>query len=568
MASLETPKIKKQERNCSYTHESLVANYEGEQVVNILKNLRTSLYNDSRLGDYLSDDTQNGWQGFELFQNSIMGKNAYLTYGRKLPGRFPLTENVGMSRTTSEAKQAGETAKQCSYVVGDFHENAKKKKAKAGYNNERTVSDWKPANFVDEDKFTCWLCSKPLWVGPNVLTPQSEHKNPCYLMAVTNAGLAATRRKKHPNSVEQPGQKKTSKQYSVEGLPEEYYEGQPDILKQIRTWKLMVRGEGMAWSHAYCNNWKSQTPFMSLRHTQDNKYMYIIEYSNIREFVQGLWNKEKGEDMPTSVKNFRQTDEGEKQFFMEHEKQTAINNIIKRLIPLVCLLNQGNDIHDDMWKYCSDIIGKKDKTKRSITNILRDSDSRLSIETRIFQNCTRILAAGACTKGSNIGKVASSEEDRGEMIKNLLEQLFGTLENIQEEEEENEELNEELNEDVLFGKYIEIEGNSHAQEMAPELVEQETPKRKIAEKRHAETTAAASGTTIFTTKKKQSRLKEKYSKLPHPTSGAPKEEGGGRKRRTKRKTKKKRRTKKKKTRRKKRKRTRKKRKRTRRRKRS
>ena len=437
--------------NPDFTHQVLETNYDKEKVVDILQNLRGKIYKTTNLGPFLDNDQ---WREFQATQENIMNEHRlkYLDYMNKLPN-FDLPSNVGMGRSKSERMLGGKTADQCNYVIGKYFSNAGKEersKKKNGYNTNIEAKDWKTKNFVDDDKNRCWLCSKPLWVNDLVITPQSEHKSPCYLMALTATGLAYTCRRKHPDSVLQNNNSSNNngRTYSSEEIPEDVYKDDKDALKQLRTWKLLVRGEGMAWSHAYCNNLKSQTPFVSLKKiTQgdNNYYMYIIEFDNIKKYIKLLWSKENLDSkMPMSVQNLKKTrDNNLRTFFNKNEEQIAINNIIKRLIPLVCLLNQGSDIYHGMYKYCSDLLKTKNNSnERTISTLLRGEDNntleqkrKLSIENRIYQNCVRIVAANGCTKGSVIYKIAnqSSKRSRTLFIEKLINDLFGNrLNTIQE----------------------------------------------------------------------------------------------------------------------------------------
>ena len=86
--------------------------------------------------------------------------------------------------------------------------------------------------------------------------------------------MGATNRGRAPDSAEKM---KKLTQY----LPEDFIEDElktvkvegrtpkkdiTDKYKLYQTWKLLVRGESMAWSHPWCNNKKSQTPFISLKY--------------------------------------------------------------------------------------------------------------------------------------------------------------------------------------------------------------------------------------------------------------------------------------------------------------
>lgn len=473
--------------NPNFTHEVLRTDYKEQKVVNILQTLRRELYEQPELKRILNEN----WKEFREKQEEILNNRGfqrntsgyYLQYFRKITS-FDLPSNIGMVRSRSEKKLGGATSKQCEYVVGGYDERSKHGNNNGEYNGKLSATEWKIKNFVEDDKKKCWLCSKPLWVNEYVATPQSEHKSPCYLMALTATGLAYTCKRKMINSAQKNENDNEDKRiYWSEEIPEFVYEGQEDALQQLRTWKLLVRGEGMAWSHAYCNNFKSQTPFISLIKI-DGKYLYIIEYSNIKEYIERLWDKDKseGEYMPTSVINLKKTaDKGNVGvFFKPEEKVIAEANIIKRLIPLVCLLNQGSDIQDDMYKYCSDLLGGRTISKllRGVKESVEDR-KKLSIENRIYQNCKRISTVNGCSPGSNVRKIAdeTNEYQRSELINQLLENLFGsnleTIEEIDEKKEEEEAQKDESKDKKRSLNYsintYDKEGDDYACEMISEI---------------------------------------------------------------------------------------------------
>ena len=449
----KTPKKKTTQKDSSFTHEVLNTKYDEEAVVDILQNLRKNIYETTNLGPFLDGDE---WQNFLLLQENIMDKENlyYLEYTNKL-NNFDLPSNVGMGRSKSERKLGGKTADQCNFVIGKYHEKSGKDerdKGRNGYNQDIDVRPWKTKNFIDDDKDRCWLCSKPLWVNDLVITPQSEHKSPCYLMALTATGLAYTCKRKHMDSTSKTATMDNDRIYPRKDIPEDVYKNDNDALQQLRTWKLLVRGEGMAWSHAYCNNLKSQTPFVSLKRIQMDEsiyYMYIIEVQNITTYINILWDKDKlsMEKMPMSVQNLKKTAGDTRTFFKEDEKIIAINNIIKRLIPLVCLLNQGSDIYPKMNEYCSKLLANiRDEDQRTISKLLKGQGKtdlerkKLSIENRIYQNCVRIAAAKGCADNSKIKQISisTSPRNRALLINGLINDLFGnTISTIPEVDETN-----------------------------------------------------------------------------------------------------------------------------------
>ena len=130
-------------------------------------------------------------------------------------------------------------------------------------------------NFKQWDCHYCWLCSLPLWVGGE--KPQCEHKLPILEMVIFGAGLAGSV-DEQANIIASQKQSSTitRKSFSQE-------------------WKNLMRGEAYGWSHTWCNMYKNQLPFMTLRsieirNEKDNSVKYktfpFMEMNTIYSYVE------------------------------------------------------------------------------------------------------------------------------------------------------------------------------------------------------------------------------------------------------------------------------------------
>lgn len=410
------------------------------------------------------------WKEFLTIQADFMeelGIN-YLEWSRGFLGNFSLQEAVGQGRTKAEGKSGGNTQNQNKHTNTSFDPRARRTSSTNidAYKNETFNYKLQHDNFVENDKNICWLCSKPLFVNPKVKTPQSEHKPPCMSMALLGTGLALTEKKKQPHSQDpNPQQNQYSNQNFVEfqlqqtdgGLETPNRNTEKYILYQ--DWKLLVRAESMAWSHPWCNNIKSQTPFISLRYGYKNnkgsgsssagkelKFMYVIEENAIDKFIEKLNPSDPKKEGQREGMNYPEEDkEGygiDKDFFGSEEslssgisnrekwEKMAKRNIIIGLIPLWCLLNQGFNILENVKSFCEKLLSSsKTGNKRTFSHIL-NSNSICSIENRIKQNCARMVARGAALDGSIVYTISeiSEEDNKGllEQVKKLIDSFYGT----------------------------------------------------------------------------------------------------------------------------------------------
>ena len=311
----------------------------------------------------------------------------------------------------------------------------------------------------------CWLCSHPLWINADCTgSPQSEHKMACYLMALTANGLSKTK-KKQGKTEAYASQDRVGRRGS-----EELDQSKDNI--HLFKHKILIRAEGMAWSHPWCNNHKSQTQFISLRKKRnvDGTYtfLYVIEFHAIRTWSLDLFeksrfrsrigylksignfdgaeevlknntllwhtnnaplskaniNKELGKhpmsayhmakDSPGIDSDLSAMESNANFFWSEPNRQRAEQNIITRLIPLVCLLNQASDIEPEAFRYYSNLLGslgtgdgqqywrswstklaphemteKGEQTSESHSAKIPEPKNQTSIANRIRQNCKR-----------------------------------------------------------------------------------------------------------------------------------------------------------------------------------
>ena len=436
------------------------------------------------LGGFLS--SPDGWKKLIEMQEEFMENLEvdYLPYTSGFLGGFNLDDAVGMPRTKSEGAAGGTTAGQTHKHKAPLAAEAKKNqqqeldpKRKDAYHKERFNYHLTPANFKENDREICWLCSKPLIVNHLTGTPQSEHKPPCFSMALTGVGLAATERGKQINSGNRGGE---GKAYPNEEFIEKKLQtvtvagtstpetGLTDNYKKYQTWKLLVRSESMAWSHPWCNNKKSQTPFISLRYktlegggaAAQTVFMYVIEMDAIAEYLDRLANANStkqrtnmnyqgdtaqlsgdydpdffgSEDKYVSEEEDEEEEEdggaagepadGKVQISnRELWKKNALRNIVVGLIPLWCLLNQGFDIYGPVKELCQSLLARQDGQVRTFSELL-NNNPLCSIRIRVKQNCARMVAREAAKEGSLVYQISESS---GEKLDRLTKQLLGNF---------------------------------------------------------------------------------------------------------------------------------------------
>jgi hypothetical protein len=166
--------------------------------------------------------------------------------------------------------------------------------------------------------------------------------------------------------------------------------------------------------------------------------MYIIEDVAINEFLEELPRMTQ-QRLKMNLNELSPTEAAQRglnpDFFgATWNKAIAKDNIIKRLIPLCCLLNQGFDIENSMKYYtkgCLEVTGAiknniEDKYYRTYSNLLT-SNPLCTIENRIRQNCARLKAYGSVTLHAGQGTIPDLAEGRGDsaLVGNLLQSLYG-----------------------------------------------------------------------------------------------------------------------------------------------
>ena len=217
-------------------------------------------------------------------------------------------------------------------------------------------------------------------------------------------------------------------------------------------WKILVRAEGYGWSHGYCNQYKSQMPFISLKYKNKN-YEYIIEINNILQYLAGMfdvsqeelldyfpWYKDKPykeepafkkiyNDLPmkNEWKTISQAHQNKKN--KKAECVRAFYNIIDMLIPTYFLLNVGRGIDLDVKKVAEekfkDIGANKQRTFISEMN-------KYTIAGRLQDNIGRVL--GWLNKKNNShfrtwleGLNLKNEDDKNPISKYFDENLTGKM---------------------------------------------------------------------------------------------------------------------------------------------
>jgi len=342
----------------------------------------------------------------------------------------------------------------------------------------------------------CWLCSQPLWINADCMgSPQSEHKMACYLMALTANGLSKTKKKQAYASQTKVGRKGA---YELDQSTDNIH-----LFKH----KILIRAEGMAWSHPWCNNHKSQTQFISLRKkiNDDGTYtfLYVIEFPTIQDWSLDLFKKSRfrsrighlksigdfeaakqvlrdnpqlwhtnnapslaninaelgkhpmsayhmAKDSPGIDGDLIAMESNVNFFWSNPNREIAVQNIITRLIPLVCLLNQASDIEPEAFRYYSNLLGslgtggdgqqywRSWSTKlapHGMTGMGKQTDAtksaknpehknHTSIANRIRQNCIRWRDnAGTINTPSFVSTAADADtpDQLGDAVKDVLD---------------------------------------------------------------------------------------------------------------------------------------------------
>ena len=398
------------------------------------------------------------WKEINTIQTNSMRELhlEYLPYTKGFLGDFNLNSALGEERTTSERRAAGSTAGQTENLKVKLPVTAKAKnqknmtldKEKDAYHKEHFNYKLTPINFKENDSKICWLCSKPLIVNHHTGTPQSEHKPPCFSMALTGVGLGATNRGFQMDSGSKGAYGKTYQNTEfIEDTLKTVPGGEVNTPKSVVTddyklyqnWKLLVRAESMAWSHPWCNNKKSQTPFLSLRYSTlldgSTVFMYVIEMAAITTYLQELAESDTTQRTNMNYPNGSLPEDYDVDFFgsdsVDAESnrkkwhKNALRNIVVGLIPLWCLLNQGFDIYKPVQTYCQELLSHPDGSVRTFSSIL-NTNPVCSIKSRIKQNCARMVARQAAKEGSLVDRIYKSVGgELNALVTELLDSFYG-----------------------------------------------------------------------------------------------------------------------------------------------
>jgi len=361
----------------------------------LCKDIRDVLYSTTNLGVTLKDSN---------LGNSDIYKHILKRFGEypiNLPNRRSLrlsTEDLtGSARSTTERYVGQSTAGQCKSVNGDFNKSSK----------SNTVGAWSPDNFRVWEKNNCWLCGKNVSINPVTIkkvqkkkgkkkkswrhkTPDCEHKLAMMLMILIGAGLKKSKLKgqSHQDS------NQAKKRYN-------YKAGKTPPL-----WKLLVRSEGYAWSHTYCNQFKSQIPFINLKQKGDD-YEYVIEINNIVQYLGVMFGLDEAQkkqvsgldtlvensnwdnlyvNMKTHWRREHNVDDNTKL----HDAQYAFNNIIRMLIPTYVLLNIGKNIQSETNIFCMNQL--KNNNKHIKNRSFVQKTQKVGIQERLIDNRNRMNA--------------------------------------------------------------------------------------------------------------------------------------------------------------------------------
>ena len=385
----------------------------------ICREYRQALYNKTILGE----EMKNNIDELRTFVIDAFYINAQYN-GIIEPSRraleFTTEEILQTGRATAERRVGTSTVGQCKNSIGD-----KRFTSMRVTNIEPWIKKCKTSKLEDIENWErqhCWLCGLPLKsLKETRLKIDCEHKLAMMIMMLVGAGLKKTKPRGSDRTklITDSNTKKNAifKQFNKQAL-----ELHPD-------WKILVRGEGYAWSHSYCNQYKSQIPFISLKEN-GNVYEYVIEVNNIMEFLSGMfeinnddleiifpWYKDKQKKKNTEgwINQYKRNG-GMKDQWKNHLNldvtfkypdmktnlvRRAFNNIIDMLIPTYFLLNLGEGIKPNirtksvqMFQNNTELRNRGNNEQRSFVEIM----NKIPIPARLQDNVGRIL--GWLTKGN------------------------------------------------------------------------------------------------------------------------------------------------------------------------
>ena len=402
-----TPYVKAKMESITFTSDKICREY------------RQALYNTTMLGEEMKNKIEE-LRRFVIEAFYINAQYNEIIEPSRRALEFTTEQILQTGRSTAERRAGTSTVGQCKNSIGD-----KRLTSMRVTNIEPWIEKCKTSKLEDIENWErqhCWLCGLPLKSQKEPrLKIDCEHKLAMMIMMLVGAGLKKTKPRGSDRTklITDSNTKKNAifKQFNKQAL-----ELHPD-------WKILVRGEGYAWSHSYCNQYKSQIPFISLKQN-GNEYEYVIEVNNIMEFLSGMFeisnddleiffpwykNKLKKKNKEDWVNQYKTGPGGMKDKWKNHLNldstfqyrdmktklvQRAFYNIIDMLIPTYFLLNLGVGIKTSirtksvqMFQNNTKLKNQNNNEQRSFVRIMNE----IPIPARLQDNVGRIL--GWLTKG-------------------------------------------------------------------------------------------------------------------------------------------------------------------------
>jgi hypothetical protein len=435
--------------NMKYSPFAVDAVKNGASSEIICKAYRDALYNKTKLGSKMKTI-----EGIEELRKYVI-KRFYKKFPKKenmiLPSRSALNistvDLLQHPRSKAESRMGTSTIGQCNNSIGKKQPTFEPRIDDRRSGNNKT---WH-GSLINNDngnweKRTCWLCGFPLQTFSKKISigVDCEHKLAMLIMMLIGAGLKKTKPRAGIKEGDTRGEK--IKKMIIESA-EKKKVAFPGRTKYLHPdWKILVRAEGYAWSHSYCNQYKSQIPFISLKYNENavNGYEYVIEINNILQYIGGLFDATDKELKsiftwyeygPTAEENNEKWKEyGKAKMKLEWQKhinldgftvtnndkaktiKNAFNNIIDMLIPTYFLLNIGGGIDLDLQQQAREYFqNNKDQEEQNKDRSFVGHMNDIPIKGRLQDNIGRIL--GWLSKGKKtemdkiIDKINSSGVD-------------------------------------------------------------------------------------------------------------------------------------------------------------
>ena len=207
-------------------------------------------------------------------------------------------------------------------------------------------------NFINCRKRQCWLCGMPLY-WDSTMKPEGEHILQYPMMTCFGAGPVT---KLFLVEQKYDGSKGLEEGSILSG----FYSDVSSLIGESRghkfvDWKRRVRTFSYAWSHSHCNRIKQDKSFIKMGMTDNEEIFYYINYKAVNWFAETISDSintkipviggDVGRGWEEVLRGLYQSkkDQGTK----VRDKANAIGfdsiyeNIMKQLIPLNLLLNQG-----------------------------------------------------------------------------------------------------------------------------------------------------------------------------------------------------------------------------------